>query len=79
MPSGSTFTEIPWGSGIPARNDFYEAVGFPEPLLHDPVPGQIYAQGLPDFKRVDFPDMDWLSAQTYAGVESMGGRQCLIF
>jgi hypothetical protein len=71
---GNTMGE--WYTG---RHDFYEAVGFPEPLLHDPSPSQINAQGLPDFRRVDFPDMDWVSSQTYAGVESVGGRQCLIF
>lgn len=33
----------------------------------------------PDFSSVSFPDTNWISPATYTGLESVGGRQCLIF
>ena len=34
---------------------------------------------LPNFGAMGFPDMEWISDKTYSGVQTVGGRQCLVF
>jgi len=51
------------------------ASGLPDPLLQntsDPT-------GFPDYNKVDFPDMEWISPKTYQGVQAMKGHPCLVF
>lgn len=33
----------------------------------------------PDFNTIGFPDMDWISASTYVGSETIDGKKCLAF
>jgi len=61
-----------WSNGTDV---FCVASGLPEPMLdtHD-----VYS-GFPDYTVIDFPDMGWVSLQTYQGVQPKGGRPCLVF
>ena len=49
------------------------------------APGQLMTRDgsgvptFPDFSKKGFPDMDWISASTYAGAQMIGSRKCLVF
>lgn len=58
---------------------FYEVAGISQPLYCDTKVDGFRSAAVPDFSRCDFPDMDWVSPQTYVGVEAMGAGKCLVF
>jgi hypothetical protein len=44
------------------------------------VPKNMSGVGIiPNFGAIGFPDMTWVSAATYSGVEPIGGHPCLVF
>lgn len=34
---------------------------------------------LPDFRNVDFPDMEWISSETFKGVQAVSDNRCMFF
>jgi hypothetical protein len=67
---GNSVDEWSEGTGV-----YRTASGLPDPFLQNA--GEF--TGFPDYTKVDFPDMEWISPTTYQGVQVMGGRPCLVF
>jgi len=67
------------GQWYDGHNSYCEVVGISEPAVNNPAQGQTYSAGMPDLNQTDFPDMGWISPQTYTGVETMVGHKCLVF
>ncbi len=67
------------GKWYDGREYFYEAAGISGPQANDAATDQFNLKVLPDFTRVDFPDMAWVSPQTYSGVETVETRRCMVF
>ena len=56
-------------------------------FLHNPRSGQMMSLirddttplRICDFAKVDFPDMEWVSKETFTGIQSIGEIECLVF
>lgn len=54
---------------------FCVATGLPDPKIDTNDP----SSGFPNYMAIDFPDMEWVSPETYHGVQTIEGRKCLVF
>jgi hypothetical protein len=63
-----------WSDG---KNQYFEAVGIPGAQT---VPtNQAGIPLIPNYGAPGFPDMDWISADTYTGIQSVGGHDCIVY
>jgi hypothetical protein len=66
--------EMEWSDG---KVQIYEADGKSDPGL---VPKDMSGRPLlPNYGRIGFPEMDWVSVATYTAVQSVGQHACLVF
>jgi hypothetical protein len=48
-------------------------------FLYNRIPGKNSTEEYIDFRNGQFPDMEWISKETYVGMREAGGRNCLMF